>query len=215
MRHIIWDWNGTLFDDFELVLRASNAAMTSVGGRELDADEYHQRFKRPVHAFYSEVLGRDFTQEQWKGIDDAFHDTYHELMHEADLRSGAREALSELSDTGVTQSVLSMWRHENLVPFVRHLNIDQHFLCLDGLRELGGGHKEPHLRQHLETLCDHDVKAANVTMIGDTEDDAHAAQALGIHVVLIAGGEHSAETLDKTGAPVAESLHEAIELAYH
>ncbi len=213
MRHIIWDWNGTLFDDFDLVLRSSNAAMATVGGRALSSSEYQSQFRRPVHEFYAEVLGREFTPEQWKAMDDAFHDTYHEIMEEGDLRSGARGVLSQLQAAGTTQSVLSMWRHENLVPFVERIGIDGHFICMDGLRAGGGGQKEPHLRDHLSRLLSLGVSAAEVAMIGDTEDDAHAAQAAGIHVVLIAGGEHTVETLARTGAPVAESLGEAVGLA--
>ncbi|MFV1990133.1 MAG: HAD family hydrolase [Acidimicrobiales bacterium] len=213
MRHIIWDWNGTLYDDFPLVLRSSNAAMATVGGRPLSMTEYQRRFRRPVQEFYAEVLGREFTPEQWRAMDDAFHDTYHEIIDEADLRSGAREVLAELETSGVTQSLLSMWRHENLVPFVESIGVARHFLCMDGLQQGGGGQKEPHLREHLSQLTSLGVSQHQIVMIGDTVDDAHAAQAVGIHVVLIAGGEHTAETLESTGAPVVDTLSEAAALA--
>ena len=38
-RHLVWDWNGTLLDDLDLVVRATNVAFASAGGPAVTADE--------------------------------------------------------------------------------------------------------------------------------------------------------------------------------
>ena len=36
IRHVVWDWNGTLFDDQRLVTAATNASLQAVGCALLD-----------------------------------------------------------------------------------------------------------------------------------------------------------------------------------
>ncbi len=56
VRHVIWDWNGTLFDDFDAVLLAMNASCASVGGPEVTADLYRETFTRPIERTYERLL---------------------------------------------------------------------------------------------------------------------------------------------------------------
>jgi len=52
-----------------------------------------------------------------------------------------------------------------------------------------------------------------VLVIGDAKDDAAAAAHVGAACVLYDGGSHPREELEATGAPVAGSLTEALDLA--
>ena len=36
--HIVWDWNGTLFDDLAIVVDAVNASLAHEGAGPIDAD---------------------------------------------------------------------------------------------------------------------------------------------------------------------------------
>ena len=51
MRHIVWDWNGTLFDDLDIVVASVNVSLRSVGAPPIDADEYRAVYQRPLHHF--------------------------------------------------------------------------------------------------------------------------------------------------------------------
>ena len=37
MRHVIWDWNGTLFDDLHIVVESVNASLAELGAPPIDA----------------------------------------------------------------------------------------------------------------------------------------------------------------------------------
>ena len=47
VRHLVWDWNGTLFDDHVAVVAAINDALASLRLRSIDADTYRTHFTRP------------------------------------------------------------------------------------------------------------------------------------------------------------------------
>ncbi|MEM8905059.1 MAG: HAD family hydrolase [Actinomycetota bacterium] len=214
VRHVVWDWNGTLHDDFGLILDAANAAMEVAGGPPIDAETYRERFVRPVRDFYAGLLGHGIDDELWDRIDRAFHDRYHAILDDGGLTGDALEAVGAAAEAGLTQSILSMWHHDRLVPYVDSLGLSDRFVRVDGLRGVGGGSKAPHLAAHLEALRvgGVDVTADEVVMVGDTLDDADAAVANGVAIVLYTGGEHGPEALGRTGHPVAHSLLEALDV---
>jgi len=110
-----------------------------------------------------------------------------------------------------TQSLLSMWFHDDLVDLVARLDLAGHFGRVDGLRlTVGGGGKAEHLYRHLEALG---RTGADCVMIGDSLDDAVAAEAAGARCVLYTGGVTDPDRLHATGHPVATTLPEAVTLA--
>lgn len=213
-RHVVWDWNGTLFDDLPLIVRAANASLVALGGEPISMERYRTTFRRPIREFYAELLGRPLDDTAWEVVDEVFHDTYDTLAEHADLAVDARAALDRVSEAGVVQSLLSMWHHERLLLQLDRLGITTHFVRVDGRRGEGGGSKLPFLEAHLEELLAHHAELAptDVLVIGDTLDDAGAAAHVGTRCVLYAGGEHGPDALAATGFPVARSLMEALTL---
>lgn len=210
VRHVVWDWNGTLVDDFEVIVSATNAACSQVVGRSVSAAEYRAHFTRPVHKFYERLLGRPVTPDEWDDMNAAFHRSYLELRASCALAPDADAALTAVTASGRTQSLLSLWTHEELVKVVAEVGLAEHFLRLDGMRGLSdGGPKDRHLRDHLERMADdlgRDLDPKQILLIGDSLDDAAAAAAVGARCVLVEGGSHDAADLAASGDPVASSL---------
>ena len=209
MTHVVWDWNGTLFDDLHIVVDAVNAALRMFGEPEIVPEDYRDHYTRPVSRFYERLFGRELADGEWQRIDDAFHDTYRSSLAGADLAADARSALAAVAAAGGTQSLLSMWWHDELVPAVRSFGIDSFMTRIDGNRRAGGDTKAEHLAHHLAALGD----AEPVVVIGDALDDAAAAAAVGTACVLYDGGAHHRHELEAAGVPVASSLLEAAQLA--
>jgi phosphoglycolate phosphatase-like HAD superfamily hydrolase len=210
VRHLVWDWNGTLFDDHVAVVAAVNDALAGLGVAAIDADTYRTHFTRPVQRFYEQVVGRPIAAEEWRKLDDAYHDSYHASVERLGLASDARAALVAAEAAGLTQSLLSMWRHQDLVPLVERLGIGRFFTRVDGLRVPGGAGKTEHLVAHLAALK---VDAAAATLVGDALDDLQAARAVGARCVLYDGGSHHRHALEATGVPVVETLTDAVAAA--
>ena len=210
VRHVVWDWNGTLFDDHVAVVAAVNDALALLGLRAIDADTYRTHYTRPVERFYEQVAGRPIAPEEWLALDEAYHHSYHAWLERLGLASDAAAALAAAEAAGLTQSLLSMWRHQQLVPLVERLGIGPFFVRVDGLRRPGGGGKAEHLVAHLAALR---VEPSAVVLVGDSLDDLAAAQAVGAGCVLYDGGSHHRHALEATGVPVVDTLTAALAAA--
>jgi phosphoglycolate phosphatase-like HAD superfamily hydrolase len=206
--HLVWDWNGTLLDDLSLVVAATNQAFAAVGGRSLDSDEHRRTFRRPVAEFYAEILERAVDAEEFGRLDRIFHDAYRLGLTTTSLAADAMHALR--SWTG-SQSLLSMWFHSELVPAVETYGLAGVFTRVDGLRtEIGGDLKAGHLARHLDELG---VSGDRAVLIGDSLDDALAAESVGAAAVLYTGGFTDPARLRASGRPVADTLVEAVRVA--
>ncbi len=207
MKHLIWDWNGTLLNDTHLVVDATNHALAAFGGGPVTLDEHRRDFVRPVERYYSAVLGRELPPEDFEKIEIGYHGEYDRLLPSCPLTSGAVDALT--SWTG-PQSLLSMWFHERLVPTVDLYALTGYFVRIDGLRAtVGGGSKAPHLAAHIEALG---LRGSDCVLIGDAVDDAVAAASVGADCILYSGGLTDPAKLRTAGVPVVDSLADALAL---
>jgi phosphoglycolate phosphatase-like HAD superfamily hydrolase len=104
-----------------------------------------------------------------------------------------------------------MWFHDELVPAVETYGLAGVFTRVDGLRTEVGGHlKAGHLAEHLAGLG---LTGEQVVLIGDSLDDAAAADSVGGRAVLYTGGFTDPVRLRASGWPVADTLVEAVALA--
>lgn len=208
-RHIVWDWNGTLLDDTHAVIAAVNVVCTAFDRDHVDVHEWRALFGRPLLRSYERLLGHPVSERDWARIDELYHNAYRELLHTCHLAQGVPDALRDWNEQGGTQSLLSMWFHDELVPLVAEFGLDKLFARVDGLRsQVGGETKARHLQEHLAAL---ELDGSDVVLVGDVEDDARAAERAGARCVLLTTGMMSREVLERTGHPVVDSIPEAIE----
>jgi phosphoglycolate phosphatase-like HAD superfamily hydrolase len=210
VRHLVWDWNGTLFDDHAAVVAAINDALALVRLGPIDSETFRSHYTRPVERFYEQVAGRPIEPGEWRTLDERYHLSYGASVERLELASDALAALAAAEAAGLTQSLLSMWRHHDLVALVERLGIGRFFLRVDGLRVPGGGAKTEHLVAHLDAL---EVEAPASLLVGDSLDDLAAARAVGAGCVLYDGGTHHRHALEATGVPVVDSLTDAVAAA--
>ncbi|MFV0135672.1 HAD family hydrolase [Streptomyces sp. HMX87] len=209
--HIVWDWNGTLFHDNDAVIGATNAAFAELGLEPITLEQYRAMYCVPVRTFYERLLGRLPTDAEWELMDDTFHRHYIEHRVRCRLAEGAAELLAGWREAGRSQSILSMYGHEELVPLVRGFGIEAHFIRVDGRTGPSGGSKAEHMVRHLGALSG--VEPSRTVVIGDAADDALAARHVGARAVLYTGGSHGRASLEAAGVPVVDSLAEAVEEA--
>lgn len=207
--HIVWDWNGTLFHDNDAIIGATNAAFAEFGLTPITLEQYRALYCVPVPKFYERLMGRLPTDAEWEVMDAAFHRYYTEHRVRCGLTEGVTELLAGWRSAGRSQSILSMYGHEELVPLVRGLGIEAHFLRVDGRTGPSGGSKAEHMVRHLAALGSV-VEPARTVVIGDAADDAVAARHAGARAVLYTGGSHSRASLVGAGVPVVDTLGEAV-----
>lgn len=209
MRHVIWDWNGTLADDLPTVVDCVNLSLASVGEAPIVADDYRRHYTRPVRTFYDVLLDRQITDREWERINLTFHDAYADAAFRVPLAGDAKDAIARVAAAGASQSILSMWWHDNLVAEVARHELDEVMVRVDGNTKDAGETKQRLLEIHLRDLA----TGGGAVIVGDALDDAVAAHEVGIPCVLYNGGSHFRSELEELGVPIADSLVEAAEIA--
>jgi phosphoglycolate phosphatase-like HAD superfamily hydrolase len=206
--HVVWDWNGTILDDNDAVVTAVNTVCAAFGRDAIDLPYLRSIYRRPLLDCYRELLRRDLSAADWATIDRTYHHAYRELLSMTRLAPGIPDELHRWADRGGSQSLLSMWFHDELVPLVTEHGLAALFTRIDGLRVDVGGHgKTAHLIEHLEALR---LERGRVLLIGDVLDDADAAKAAGVRCVLVTTGVMTRSTLESAGVPVVDSVAEAL-----
>ena len=205
--HLVWDWNGTVLNDFEIILRSTNDSFGDHGLPPITADQYRTQIKMPIRAFYADILGYAPTDEQWEAMDVTFHKYYVAYERQARLSDGLPDLFRDWAGRGHSQSLLSMYHDDKLVPVVEHHGIAHHFALVQGTTPPRPARKAEHLADHLRRLR---LDPATVVLIGDSPDDAAAAYSVGARVILYSGGFAAASSLRATGAPIADTLADAV-----
>ncbi|MBQ1097118.1 HAD family hydrolase [Streptomyces sp. b94] len=208
--HIVWDWNGTLFHDNDAIIGATNAAFAELGLASITLEQYRALYCVPVPKFYERLMGRLPTDAEWEVMDATFHRHYTEHRVRCGLTEGAAELLDGWRSAGRSQSILSMYGHDELVPLVKGFGIETHFIRVDGRIGPSGGSKAEHMVRHLAELALAGVDPVRTVVIGDAADDAVAARHVGAGAVLYTGGSHSRASLEGVGVPVVDTLGEAV-----
>lgn len=201
-RHIIWDWNGTLLDDVDLSIDIMNGLLARRGLAPLDRARYHALFDFPVRDYYAR-LGFDPATDTFERLSVDFIRDYDRRRWEARLHSGADAVLHAVIAAGLTQSILSAYRHETLCEIVNHFGLVPRFVRFTGLDNIYAHSKIDLGRAWLAELG---LPAAQVLLVGDTLHDFEVAQALGVDCALIAGGHHPVDRLHGRAAPVFADL---------
>ena len=109
VRHIVWDWNGTLLDDLAVVVAAVNDTLATVNRHPITIEEYGAHYTRPVLLFYERLLGRPIQEPEWVAFDLAFHESYRRRAEAATLAQDAVLAMTSAQRAGLSQSLLSMY----------------------------------------------------------------------------------------------------------
>lgn len=206
-RHVVWDWNGTLLDDFSACLDSLNHLLALHDRPPIDGERYRAIFEFPVIRVYA-ALGFPTDPVSFHSGSIAFMAHYEAHRHACRLHRGARETLTALREAGVGQSVLSAYRHDLLEKIIREYTLDEYFTGLSGNDDLHAHGKAGRARGHRESLGLHPHE---VLYIGDTAHDAETAEAMGADCILLAHGHQPREKLHATRHPVVtdfEALRE-------
>ena len=67
IKHIIWDWNGTLINDSWVFVELMNEELTIRNLPLINIKKYRQKFTFPVKKYYQN-LGFDFNKEDFKKV---------------------------------------------------------------------------------------------------------------------------------------------------
>lgn len=208
MKHILWDWNGTLLDDTQAAFDTLNIMLRRRGASEITMDFYRDRFAFPVRPFY-EAIGVKLEAEDWDALAVEYHDLY--AAQPKKLNRETTAALKTVSEAGAGQSIISALRQDLLLSAVRdEYGLGGFFEHVYGVDNLDGASKFARAQELVCALRDRGEN--DLTLIGDSLHDKEVADGLGVKCVLCSQGSHAHWRLERV-APTAVTLLEAVRTA--
>ena len=207
-RHVIWDWNGTLFDDAWLCVEGINTLLEKRGMPLVTLDGYQRVFDFPVIGYYQRI-GFDFSSESWDDVAAEYIDEYNRRRFECRLQDNAIDVLNTCADRGLTQSLLSAYKQGTLEEIVDFFGARGFFTQIVGLDDIYAASKIDNGHRLMDEL---DLHSSEVVLIGDTTHDFEVARAIGADCVLVPSGHQARERLDSCGVRVLDSITDVLTL---
>ena len=206
MKHIIWDFNGTLLSDAQLGVDCDNHVFDVLGLPRITIDDYRRHMTMPVRDFYT-ALGVDLNVYKYETISRLWLDRFNQHAVSVGLVPGTLELTKRLKAAGFTQSILSASYERSLLEQCKALGIDAYMDEIGGLGDESAQKKTDIGRRQLEKLG---LKGEDCVLVGDMVADSELADALGTDCVLVPWGHNSEARLEKTGRVVVCDM-EALE----
>lgn len=196
---VIWDWNGTLANDVEASLMATNDILKKRGRQPITLEQYYSYIDTPISRFYDKLL--DLNEVPMSVIGMEFNKYYSEYFDR--LHTGAKELLQEIQAAGAKQIILSSSYQNTIEQDTIRFGIRQYFdeiLAADDLLATGK------VERAKMWMAAQNVAPERMVLIGDTLHDYDAAQAMGTHCILAAIGHQSEADLKTTEMPVVTTF---------
>ena len=190
-KHIIWDYNGTILDDAQMVLDIFNAMLDERQLPQISMQEYREIFGFPVIECYRKA-GFDFDKEPFIKLADEFMSLYAGEIHKCGLRDGIVDFIKELDTLGCEQSILTAAREQSINKEIKIFGLNKYISHVTGLHNNKAESKVHLGKEHLEKIK---TDPKDILFIGDTTHDNEVAKEIGCDCVLLAGGHQSERRL--------------------
>ena len=192
--HIIWDWNGTIFNDVDLSVSLINDLLAKYGLNLITRMEYLNYFTMPVKEYYAR-LGFDFSKYSFEIVGREWMDEYERRKFESGLYDGIKEILAKINSLNIGQSILSAYSQHTLDEMVDHYGLRDYFNFVFGLDNIYAASKMHQGKKLMEKLGN-----GKVLLIGDMIHDLEVANEIGADCLLLASGHQSYEKLNSLSA---------------
>ena len=132
IRHIIWDWNGTLLDDAELCVQCINEILKSRNLKMVNIEFYRDHFSFPVSNYYKK-LGLPVSGDEYQEVAKSFIENYKNKSRNLNLQPNCIEVLSHFQKEGIEQSVLSASHHQDLTKYIGQFELNSFMSLISGV----------------------------------------------------------------------------------
>jgi phosphoglycolate phosphatase len=204
--HIIWDWNGTLFNDVELCANVMNLLLSQESLPNISIKKYKEIFTFPVIEYYR-IAGHTFEKNSFEVLGKQFMDEYETRKNNCGLFPGVIELLASLKSIHIQQHLLSAYEQNSLNRILNYFAISSYFQNIVGLDNIYAGGKS-HLAKKLAMKIRSNGSEGNILLIGDTIHDYEVAKEINSDCILISHGHQDEERLLKLGVPVVKDFNE-------
>jgi phosphoglycolate phosphatase-like HAD superfamily hydrolase/ADP-ribose pyrophosphatase YjhB (NUDIX family) len=184
IKNIIFDWSGTLADDFQPVLKATNEIFAQYGKPPFSEADFREKFFLPFPEFYQIYL----PEASMVQLDHYYHSSFKLLQDNIQLLPQAEEILSYCQSQGMKIFLLSTIHQEHYDVQAERLDVKKYFTeayaqAIDKRKTI------------LQVLADHDINPQETLFVGDMQHDIETARHGGVKSCAVLTGYDSLEKL--------------------
>ena len=207
IKHILWDWNGTLLDDVSLCVEATNYLLSQNNLPSIDSNYYREHFTFPVNIFYAK-LGLDI-KKNYQHFSKLWNDYYqHEFSLQLPIRLEAKQVLEKITTLAIDQSILSASERGYLMTSLAKLNLANHFKYIYGNDGFIPEGKLKNAQKLVKKLA---FPSKEILLIGDTDHDYDICQKLGLSCLIFQKGHVNPHRLNQLNVPKIANLNQVID----
>ena len=207
IKHVFWDWNGTLLDDARLCASIINDILEDHGLDSISFEQYRQTFNFPVSSYYKR-LGLSSIGVSFEQTSSEFIQNYQLRWKGCSLQKHAISTLRQIKDLGIPQSIITAGKESFLDDYIKHYELGNYFCGLVGVDHI---HASGKIARAIEYAKGLNLGSGEVLVVGDTTHDHEVGLAMSAHVLLFSKGHHPIERLEKLGSPVISCLSTVLE----
>ncbi len=204
---ILWDWNGTLFDDLEYCINIINQLLEKRSLAALSSERYKDIFTFPVKEYYQKA-GFDFSKEDFSIPADEFMEAYNANVNKNGLHKHTLDILEHFRLKNFDQFIISAMKDDNLKESVKAKKINHYFKKVSGINHHYANGKMGNAKKIIHEFS---LNPNECCFIGDTIHDHEVAEGIGCHCILIARGHQSKIRLQITGRTVLNTIEELLD----
>lgn len=187
IKHVAFDWSGTLFDDHPVSFVATQKIIHKLSGKNISLEEYKNEFTIPVHDFY---LKHGITLP-FDEIDRLYFEEFSHHVNECTLFKGVKETFEWLHSQGISISIFSTVEKSLLEKQCERVGLRKYIRFIHGSVK----NKIVEMPAHLKKC---EVLPQDTLYIGDMDHDVQAANENGILSGCIINGYHKVARLLKS-----------------
>lgn len=207
LKHIVWDWNGTILNDTEASCKAVSDLFINRNLGSISIDMYRDKIVYPVINIYIEA-GFDFNNETFQEVCDEYLENYLNNSHLISLHRDVQTVLKLFENKGLEQHIVSASDSGVLTQQIKDYGLGSYFVNILG-QDNNRADSKIFLAEKLVSLVS--CESNEMLFIGDTIHDFEVAQEAGMRCCLVSNGHCSEERLKATGVPVYKNLTELYE----
>jgi phosphoglycolate phosphatase len=186
IKNIIFDWSGTLSNDFVPVYKATMMIFDHFRIKRISIGEYRREFVLPYMDFY-----RKYKPDMDREEEEALFIEAINSVEEPELYEGVKTALAKLVSMGMSLVVVSSHPHEKLIGEAKAYGISGFFSEIKGSVYIKSGG----IREVMER---NGFNPKETVYVGDMQADVLEGKKAGVMTVAISWGYQDAERLKKS-----------------
>jgi len=209
VKYVVWDWNGTLFNDVEICINCMNQVLIN---HELpiikSKEEYRSKFCFPVQKYY-ENIGFNIQKIPFKQLAKEFIEIYQPNSVRYQFEDEIEALLLKIQNMGIFQIILSASNLDNLLAQVDSFGVSKYFINILGVDNI---YAKTKIDIAYRWIKNYKIDSSEIMIIGDTIHDYEVSKEIGCQCVIYNNGHEDIYNKDIGRSIIINKLGEVLRI---